>query len=575
MTIQEWLNNEDLPITIWKKKYQQNGENFEEWLDRISGHDEEVKALIRDQKFIFAGRILSNRGVTGRRLTLSNCFTGSTKIFTDSGIKTLETLYHQGKDIKVLSNGSWREAHVEHFGVQPIKRIYLKRGSTVRYYDVTGNHQWYVKEGDSPFVLKTTDELKLGDIIPKEVMKCYRRYKPNPVGVAHGFFYGDGDHNPDAPGHRANICVGKEDLIPYFTPDTIGHSGDTITVCGQPRFFSSYPDLHETKSYLYGWLAGYFAADGSVDMRGSCVLCSSHREDLEYAQSVLCVLGIPNEEIRQQTRVSNLNGETGTIYILTLNKEYLNPNFFIRSQHRERFIQNPFRCSKDWRVNRVEDLNTCADVYCAVVPDTHSFTLDGGIKTHNCYVCTPPEDNLESIFEAGAKMARTFSYGGGCGLDVSKLRPKEAPVNNAAKTTSGTTSFMDFYSYITGLIGQEGRRGATMLSISCEHPDLIEFINLKSNLDVCTKANISVRVTDAFMKAVENNADFTLHFTLEDGSEIKKVINARETFMLLAKRNWEMAEPGILYWDRIANYNLLQNTGFEYAGVNPCAKLAS
>lgn len=194
------------------------------------------------------------------------------------------------------------------------------------------------------------------------------------------------------------------------------------------------------------------------------------------------------------------------------------------------------------------------------------------ITLSNCYVVTPPEDNLESIFEAGAKMARTFSYGGGCGLDVSKLRPLNAPVNNAAKSTSGPTSFMDFYSYITGLIGQEGRRGATMLSISCEHPDLVEFINLKSNLDVCTKANISVRMTDAFMQAVEDGSDFTLHFALEDGSEITKVVNAREVFMLLAQRNWEMAEPGILYWDRIANYNLLQNTGFEYAGVNPCAE---
>lgn len=195
---------------------------------------------------------------------------------------------------------------------------------------------------------------------------------------------------------------------------------------------------------------------------------------------------------------------------------------------------------------------------------------DRKITLSNCYVVTPPEDNLESIFEAGAKMARTFSYGGGCGLDVSKLRPRGAVVNNAAKSTSGATSFMDFYSYITGLIGQEGRRGATMLSMSCEHPDLIEFINLKSNLDTCTKANISVRVSDAFMQAVEANADFTLRYTMEDGSEITKTINARDTFMLLAKRNWEMAEPGILYWDRIANYNLLQNTGFEYAGVNPC-----
>lgn len=197
---------------------------------------------------------------------------------------------------------------------------------------------------------------------------------------------------------------------------------------------------------------------------------------------------------------------------------------------------------------------------------------DRKITYSNCYVITPPEDNLESIFETGAKLARTFSYGGGCGIDVSKLRPCGANVNNAARTTSGTTSFMDFYSYITGLIGQEGRRGATMLSISCEHPDLVDFINLKSDLNICTKANISVRVTDKFMQAVIDNKDFTLHFTLEDGSVITKTVNAKEVFMLLAKRNWEMAEPGILYWDHIKNYNLLENTDFQYAGTNPCAE---
>lgn len=197
---------------------------------------------------------------------------------------------------------------------------------------------------------------------------------------------------------------------------------------------------------------------------------------------------------------------------------------------------------------------------------------DRKITYSNCYCLTPPQDSLESIFEAGSKLARTFSYGGGCGLDISNLRPKNAPVNNAAKSTSGTVSFMDLYSYITGLIGQEGRRGALMISISCEHPDLVEFINLKSDLDICTKANISVRVTDAFMRAVEANADFKLHFTMEDGSEITRVINAKDVFMLLARRNWEMAEPGILYWNRISNYNLLQNTDFKYAGVNPCAE---
>lgn len=194
------------------------------------------------------------------------------------------------------------------------------------------------------------------------------------------------------------------------------------------------------------------------------------------------------------------------------------------------------------------------------------------ITLSNCYVIPPPEDNLESIFECGAQLARTYSYGGGCGIDVSKLRPKGATVNNAAKSTSGTTSFMELFSFITGLIGQEGRRGALMISIDCTHPDLEEFINLKTDLNVCTKANISVKVTDEFMEAVIKDKPWTLELVHSSGSETK-VVNAREIFKLLAKRNWEMAEPGILYWDRISNYNLLDHDpNFEYAGVNPCAE---
>ena len=131
---------------------------------------------------------------------------------------------------------------------------------------------------------------------------------------------------------------------------------------------------------------------------------------------------------------------------------------------------------------------------------------------------------------------------------------------------------MDFFSYVTGLIGQSGRRGATMLSIDCTHPDLEEFINLKSDLNLCTKANISVRVSDDFMNAVINDKDWTLFFDTEH-EHIEKIVKAKDIFMLLAKRNWEMAEPGILYWDNIKYYNMLNtNKEFKYAGVNPCAE---
>lgn len=111
-----------------------------------------------------------------------------------------------------------------------------------------------------------------------------------------------------------------------------------------------------------------------------------------------------------------------------------------------------------------------------------------------------------------------------------------------------------------------------MISIDCHHPDLEAFINLKSDLNLCTKANISVRVSDAFMEAVINDDDWTLFFDTEH-EMITKIVKARDIFMLLAKRNWEMAEPGILYWNRIKNYNMLNtDPNFEYAGVNPCAE---
>ena len=192
----------------------------------------------------------------------------------------------------------------------------------------------------------------------------------------------------------------------------------------------------------------------------------------------------------------------------------------------------------------------------------------------NCYVIAPPEDNIESIFDCAKKLARTYSYGGGCGIDISKLSPRGAKINNAAKETSGAVSFMELYSLVTGLIGQNGRRGALMISIDCSHPDVPEFIELKTDLEKITKANISVRVHEDFMEAVKKNEEYTLHYTRETtGEVIEKKVNARELFRRITETNWDYAEPGALFWDRITSWNLLSNTKeFSYAGVNPCAE---
>lgn len=192
----------------------------------------------------------------------------------------------------------------------------------------------------------------------------------------------------------------------------------------------------------------------------------------------------------------------------------------------------------------------------------------------NCYVIAPPEDEIEDIFDCAKKLARTYSYGGGCGIDISKLSPRGAKINNAAKETSGAVSFMELYSLVTALIGQNGRRGALMISIDCSHPDVTEFIELKTDLDKVTKANISIRIHEDFMKAVKNNEEYLLHYTRETtGEVIEKKINARDLFRRITETNWDYAEPGALFWDRVESWNLLSNTKeFSYAGVNPCAE---
>lgn len=192
----------------------------------------------------------------------------------------------------------------------------------------------------------------------------------------------------------------------------------------------------------------------------------------------------------------------------------------------------------------------------------------------NCYVIEPPKDNLESIFDAAKKLARTFSYGGGCGIDISQLAPRGAVINNAAKETTGAVSFMDLYNLTTSLIGQNGRRGALMISLGCNHPDLEEFIDIKTDLNKITKANISIRVTDEFMRAAALGEHYDLTFVRkETGEEIVKTVFAPDIFDKLCKNNWNYGEPGMLYWDSIEKWNLLANDPeFKFAGVNPCAE---
>lgn len=199
-----------------------------------------------------------------------------------------------------------------------------------------------------------------------------------------------------------------------------------------------------------------------------------------------------------------------------------------------------------------------------------------GIKVtySNCYVLAPPQDNIESIWGTSGKMAKTYAYGGGCGISLRDIRPRGAEVHNNARTTTGAVSFMPLYSLTTETIGQEGRRGALMISIPSKHPDLEEFIDVKTEQGAITGANVSIEIDDEFMRAAKYDLPYHLSFTVKDtGEVIEKWVNAKALYEKIIQNNWDWAEPGMLYWDTISRYHLMAaHRKFYFAGTNPCAE---
>lgn len=193
----------------------------------------------------------------------------------------------------------------------------------------------------------------------------------------------------------------------------------------------------------------------------------------------------------------------------------------------------------------------------------------------NCYYMPIKEDSIEGIFEWCKEAARTYSFGGGVGTDISILRPKGSPVNNSAIYSTGAVSFMDLLSTTTGTIGQAGRRGALMITIKVNHPDIMEFLDIKND-EARSKvqfANISVKVDDEFMRAVEKDTDYELIFSNEK-AEIKRTVRARKIWSKLVQSAWSSAEPGLIFWDTVKRYSPTEYANMEVNGVNPCSEQA-
>jgi len=200
------------------------------------------------------------------------------------------------------------------------------------------------------------------------------------------------------------------------------------------------------------------------------------------------------------------------------------------------------------------------------------------VSLSNCFVIgNHPSDSYGSIMQIDEEQIQLMKRRGGVGHDLSHIRPAGTPVKNSALTSTGLVPFMTRYSNSTNEVAQGGRRGALMLTCSIKHPDSEHFIDAKLEQGKVTGANISVKVTDEFMKAAMSTKVFTQQFPIDsDNPLFKKDIDAQKLWKKIIHNAWKSAEPGVLFWDTLINESVpdcYREEGFETVSTNPCGEL--
>lgn len=548
--------------------------------------------LFKDFKHIIPqGSIMAGLGDNFRYKSLSNCLGSETKVLTRNGFTKIKHLANDSHEI-MTKGGKWVEAPFKNYGEQEIVKIHLTRGkSNTKTIKATPDHRWFVNQYGNKYIEKHTEELEIGDKLKLTFGRGRGSLKPSSFGIAHGIVFGDG-HTVKGENNSNNItlCEDSRQLGEYFLDDPVSSDenlckGGSDFYGGIPNHFRDLPKLNENNQYLYGWLAGYFAADGNIDSGGSAFIASSEKENLQFVKDVCGVLGIGCGNIKVDDRISNLTEERHIMYKVCLYTQHLNEEFFILDKHKERYSDNKKSVFR-WKVDSIEYTGNKEFVYCAEVPDTQSFVIEGNILTGNCVVLNDVVDSYGGICYTDQQLAQLMKRRCGVGVDISNLRPRGSTTKNAAGTSTGTVSFLKRFSDTTNEVAQEGRRGALMVTLDCRHPDIMEFISSKDAADKVTGANISVKWTEDFIEAAKNREEFTLRWPVEEDPEdadITKTVDAYEAFKQAAMYahgyNQEAEEnattfggdPGCMFIDRMIEYS----TDCGYPGItvlstNPC-----
>ncbi|WP_167617373.1 adenosylcobalamin-dependent ribonucleoside-diphosphate reductase [Maribellus sediminis] len=229
-----------------------------------------------------------------------------------------------------------------------------------------------------------------------------------------------------------------------------------------------------------------------------------------------------------------------------------------------------------------EEIYTVLKDFKYIVPQGGPMTGIGNqyqiASLSNCFVVgnDGDSDSYGGIMKIDQEQVQLMKRRGGVGHDLSHIRPKGSPVKNSALTSTGIVPFMERYSNSTREVAQDGRRGALMLSVSIKHPDSESFIDAKLEQGKVTGANVSVKIQDDFMKAVEAEQTYVQQYPINGKAQYTKEIDATRLWQKIVKNAWQSAEPGILFWDTIINESVpdcYADLGYRTVSTNPCGEI--
>lgn len=322
-----------------------------------------------------------------------NCLAAETMVQTWDGCYPISELAggtHRLLTTCAQGHSRWVYAPVSSFGEQTLQDVVISRNGVEKTIRATPKHRWFVKSGQR-FLERTTDQLKPGQYLRGVKLPHSGALRPSSWGVAHGFTYGDGTElQREDKGCRAYFCGEKDHAMLEFFIGSSEVKTDTtgrVYIDHLPRFFKSLPDLNETPAYLYGWLSGYFAADGCVDATGHPTMASADRENLEFVRRLCTRLGILTYGIREQMRLG-YGTEPSALYQLSISRSALSEEFFKLQAHRERWLANPsVRERTSWVIKSVGAPGAPEEVFCATVEGFGCFALEDNLLTGNCFKC--------------------------------------------------------------------------------------------------------------------------------------------------------------------------------------------